>query len=71
MPGAVPNTSTYSLTNVTLPYALSLADQGWRDAMRADPALALGLNTYDGALTSAPVAQAHGLENRDLAEVLG
>ena len=71
MPGAVPNTSTYALTNVTLPYALSLADHGWREALRADPALALGLNTYDGVLTSEPVAQAHGLEHRELAEVLG
>ena len=57
MPGAVPYTSTYALTNVTLPYALSLADQGWRDALRADPALGLGLNTHDGAITYAPVAR--------------
>jgi alanine dehydrogenase len=70
MPGAVPNTSTYALTNVTLPYALSLAKRGWRDALKADPALALGLNTYDGMITSAPVAQAHGLEHRELADVL-
>ena len=53
MPGAVPNTSTYALTNVTLPYALSLADHGWRDALRADPALALGLNTYEGSIVNA------------------
>jgi alanine dehydrogenase len=70
MPGAVPYTSTYALTNVTLPYALSLADQGWRDALRADPALGLGLNTHDGAITYAPVAAAHRLEYRDLADVL-
>jgi alanine dehydrogenase len=70
MPGAVPNTSTYALTNVTLPYALSLADRGWHDALKADPALALGLNTYDGSLTNAPVAGAHGLPARDLAEAL-
>ena len=70
MPGAVPNTSTYALTNVTLPYALSLADRGWHDALKADPALALGLNTYDGSLTNAPVAGAHGLSARDLADVL-
>jgi alanine dehydrogenase len=70
MPGAVPNTSTYALTNVTLPYAVSLASQGWRDALRADPALALGLNTFDGSLVYAPVAQAHGLEHRELSEVL-
>jgi alanine dehydrogenase len=71
MPGAVPNTSTYALTNVTMPYALSLADRGWREALKADPALALGLNTHDGMITNAPVAQAHGLEHRELADVLG
>jgi alanine dehydrogenase len=71
MPGAVPNTSTYALTNVTLPYALSLADRGWRDALRVDPALALGLNTHDGMITNAPVAQAHGLQHLELADVLG
>jgi alanine dehydrogenase len=68
MPGAVPNTSTYALTNVTLPYALSLANSGWREA---DPALAHGLNIHDGAITNGPVAQAHGLEHRELADVLG
>ncbi len=71
MPGAVPNTSTYALTNVTLPHALSLANRGWREALKADPALALGLNTYDGLITNAPVAQAHGLEHKELADVLG
>jgi alanine dehydrogenase len=71
MPGAVPNTSTYALTNVTLPYALSLANHGWREALKADPALALGLNTYDGTITNGPVAQAHGLERQELADVLG
>ena len=71
MPGAVPNTSTYALTNVTLPYALSLANRGWREALKADPALALGLNTHDGMITNTPVAQAHGLEHRELADVLG
>jgi alanine dehydrogenase len=71
MPGAVPNTSTYALTNVTLPYALSLANRGWRDALKADPALALGLNTHDGVITNAPVAQAHGLVCQELADVLG
>jgi alanine dehydrogenase len=70
MPGAVPNTSTYALTNVTLPYALSLADQGWQDALRADPALGLGLNTYDGQLVNGPVAAAHGLPHRELTDVL-
>ncbi|MDA8048205.1 MAG: alanine dehydrogenase [Actinomycetota bacterium] len=62
MPGAVPHTSTYALTNVTLPYALEIADRGWRAALRADPVLAPGLNTHDGYLTSQPVAEAHGLD---------
>ncbi|MBB1152928.1 MULTISPECIES: alanine dehydrogenase [Amycolatopsis] len=61
MPGAVPRTSTYGLTNVTLPYAVQLADKGWKAALSADPALALGLNTHSGALTNAPVATAHSL----------
>jgi alanine dehydrogenase len=61
MPGAVPHTSTYALTNVTLPYALEIAGRGWRDALRSDPVLALGLNAHDGHLTSGPVADAHGL----------
>ena len=70
-PARCRNTSTYALTNVTLPYAVSLANQGWQQALRADPALALGLNTHDGEVTNAPVAQAHGLPHRPLAEVLG
>jgi alanine dehydrogenase len=61
MPGAVPHTSTYALTNVTLPYVIEIASRGWRDAMRADPPLALGLNTDEGAVTCAPVAEAHNL----------
>lgn len=71
MPGAVPHTSTYALTNVTLPYAVELANRGWRDALKADKALALGLNTHDGQVTYEPVAQAHGMQAVDLAEVLG
>ncbi|MEH0822763.1 alanine dehydrogenase, partial [Micromonospora sp. CPCC 205714] len=70
MPGAVPNTSTYALTNVTLPYALELANQGWREALRRDPALALGLNTHAGQVTYGPVAEAHGMPTLPLAEVL-
>jgi alanine dehydrogenase len=71
MPGAVPHTSTYALTNVTLPYAVELANQGWRSALRQDHALALGLNTHDGVLTNAPVAEAHGYASVPLSEVLG
>lgn len=61
MPGAVPHTSTYALTNVTLPYVLALADAGWRDGLRADPALRAGLNVHDGRITNEGVAEAHGL----------
>jgi len=70
MPGAVPNTSTYALTNATLPYAVELAGRGWRAALAADPALALGLNTHEGQLTNAPVAAAHGYESVSVESVL-
>jgi alanine dehydrogenase len=70
MPGAVPHTSTYALTNVTLPYVVELANRGWQAALRADPALALGLNTHDGELTNAPVAEAHGYTSVDLNQLL-
>jgi alanine dehydrogenase len=70
MPGAVPHTSTYALTNVTLPYAVQLANQGWRSALTANRPLALGLNTHDGHVTYAPVAEAHGFESVDLTDVL-
>ncbi len=71
MPGAVPNTSTYALTNATLPYAVALADKGWPDALRGDHSLALGLNTHAGKVTYAPVAEAHGMECGSLEEALG
>jgi alanine dehydrogenase len=71
IPGAVPHTSTYALTNVTVPYALELANYGWREALRRDPALALGLNTHDGGLTNAAVAAAHGMASVPMSEVLG
>ncbi len=70
MPGAVPNTSTWALTNATLPYAVRLANRGWRDALRADHSLALGLNSHGGSVTCAPVAEAFGMDSVDLAEVL-
>jgi len=70
MPGAVPHTSTYALTNVTLPYALELATHGWREALRRDRALALGLNTHAGQVTNAPVAEAHAMAAVSLDEVL-
>jgi alanine dehydrogenase len=62
MPGAVPQTSTWALTNVTLSYAVTIADRGIIAAARADHALLLGLNTYAGRVTYEPVARAHGLE---------
>jgi alanine dehydrogenase len=68
MPGAVPHTSTYALTNVTLPYTVELANKGWRDALRADPALAAGLSTHAGALTSKPVASSLCLSHTPGAE---
>jgi alanine dehydrogenase len=70
MPGAVPNTSTYALTNATLPYALRLADLGWQTALKQDPALALGLNIHDGRLTNASVGDALGLPSDEVASVL-
>jgi alanine dehydrogenase len=70
MPGAVPHTSTYALTNVTVPYALELANHGWRDALRRDRSLALGLNTHAGELTIAAVAAAHGMRSITLEEAL-
>jgi alanine dehydrogenase len=70
MPGAVPNTSTYALTNATLPYVVALADKGWERACQEDHSLALGLSTHAGALTSGPVAEAHQLQATSLDEVL-
>ncbi|NKY54760.1 alanine dehydrogenase [Nocardia flavorosea] len=70
MPGAVPNTSTYALTNSTLPYVVALANKGWRAALRDDPVLANGLNTCAGGITSEPVAEAHRLTPVALSDVL-
>lgn len=58
MPGAVPHTSTYALTNVTLPYAVRLLDHGWQDALASDPAFAAGLNIASGAIVNHGVAEA-------------
>ncbi len=70
MPGAVPHTSTYALTNATLPYQLELALHGPARAARRDPALALGFNTVGGRITNAPVGQFLGLDVVDPLEVL-
>lgn len=71
MPGAVPHTSTYALTNVTLPYLAELARLGAREAVRVDPALALGVNTAGGSVVNAAVAEALGREHVDVHDVLG
>jgi alanine dehydrogenase len=71
MPGAVPHTSTYALTNVTLPYLADLARLGVRDAVGSDPALALGVNTASGEMVNTVVAEALGRPVADLTEALG
>lgn len=71
MPGAVPNTSTYALTNATMPYVRALANNGWRAALSADDALARGLNTHDGHVVNEPVATALGFDHVTIASVLG
>ncbi|OMC34926.1 alanine dehydrogenase [Mycobacterium sp. GA-1841] len=65
MPGAVPRTSTYALTNATMPYVLTLAERGWQTACAADAALAMGLSTHEGALLSEQVATDLGLPFTD------
>ena len=71
MPGGVPRTSTLALTNATLPYALQLANKGWRQALRDNGALLKGLNVADGRVTYRAVAEAFGLEYTEAGEVLG
>jgi alanine dehydrogenase len=70
MPGAVPRTSTYALTNATLPYALAIAAHGLEDAIGHDPALGHGVNVYDGRVTNEGVAEAHGLPHTSLGELI-
>jgi alanine dehydrogenase len=69
MPGAVPNTSTHALTNVTLPYVVALANEGTEAAVRSDPALAHGVNVVGGQVVLPEVASAHGMTAVPLAEV--
>ena len=71
MPGAVPRTSTFALTNATLPYALRLANRGFLDAISTDPGLKEGVNTYAGKMTYKAVADDQGLEYTSLDEILG
>jgi alanine dehydrogenase len=70
MPGAVPRTSTYALTNATMPYVLRLADKGWQDACLSDPALAKGLSTHEGHVLNHEVAHDLGLPYTDPAGLL-
>lgn len=70
MPGAVPQTSTYALNNATLPFSLSMANQGWKQAMQQDANLLAGLNVHEGTLTYEAVAQAQGLEFVDPRSVI-
>ena len=70
MPGAVPRTSTFALNNATLPFALALADKGWRRALAEDPHLMNGLNIANGHVTCKPVADALGLAYVDPAKAL-
>jgi alanine dehydrogenase len=70
MPGAVPRTSTYALTNVTIPYAVEIANEGLEHAIRNDAALALGVNVYGGQVTNAGVAEAHGIPTTPLASLV-
>ncbi len=71
MPGAVPRSSTFALTNATLPYVSALADRGWQAALRADQALAGGLTTHAGVLANVPVGRAHGIDAVEPATLLG
>ncbi|HEY8416630.1 MAG TPA: alanine dehydrogenase [Limnochordales bacterium] len=70
MPGAVPRTSTWALTNATLPYIQELADKGFRKAVADNPALFAAVCTYDGHLTSREVAEAHGMEYAPRSQVV-
>jgi alanine dehydrogenase len=70
MPGAVAQTSTWALTNTTIAYAEKIATNGLVRALRSDPALALGVNTYAGHVTYGPVAQAHGMSTESLSKLL-
>jgi alanine dehydrogenase len=70
MPGGVPHTSTYALTNATLPYAIVLARKGFAEAVRSDPALARGVNVHEGSVTNRPVAEALGLPFVPLSELV-
>jgi alanine dehydrogenase len=71
MPGAVSQTSTWALTNTTIPYAIKMAEQGLVNAVKADKALYKGVNLYAGQVTCEPVAQAHKMEYVPLSKLIG
>jgi alanine dehydrogenase len=70
MPGAVPKTSTLALTNATLPYAVEIANKGWKNAMRENPEIKLGANVVKGKITYQGVAEAFDLEFSDIESML-
>ncbi len=70
IPGAVPRTSTFALTNITLPYALEIAELGLKETVRRNDSLAKGINVIEGRVSSRPVAEAHGLEYEPLEHIL-
>jgi len=70
MPGAVPRTSTYALSNATLPYAVKLANKGFAETVKEDPALASGVNVHKGYITYPAVAESFGLSGRTLRELV-
>ena len=70
MPGAVPRTSTFALTNATLPYAVKLASNGFKAAIAKDKHLRNGVNTYNGCLTNQPVAESQGLEHQAIESLI-
>ena len=70
MPGAVPRTSTFALTNVTLPFALDIANHGFKEAIRSDPHLLAGVNTYQGKVTCEPVAASQNRDHERVRELL-
>ncbi len=70
MPGAYPWSSTFALTNATLPFGLAIADHGWKHAARNNGPIAKGINLAEGSVTYRPVADAHGLVHRPIDEII-
>ena len=70
IPGAFPRTSTFALTNITLPYALEIANKGYREVIISNPAIAKGFNTFEGKITYKPVAEAFDYKYYPIKELL-